>query len=457
MSIRGVVLKTAVFVLLCGGVTLAAEAYSSNPFVIKLAIPGPKDSVGGIIVADINNDGKMDYLVTVPGHLAVYGNNGKKLWIKKTDIVVGGSSESQGLPGHCGPGVAAGDVDGDGKCEVVFLTRDSVFHIVDGKTGAEKANAKPPHPEGTDFWEVAMIADFRGTGGDRDILLQTTNNRGYRMGKFLAAYAIDKLVKGDKPLWQSDKFVSCAHNSARLADINGDGRDEVLGATIFSADGKLLTRAVPGRYHMDSIFVADVQPDKPGLEVIMFEEGSNQVQVVGVAGPIWRSHFKKQEPQNAAVGRFKEGSDEIFIWCRSRYNEHQKPFVFNSAGKKVFDYKMDDVAPAGWTASGVEIIHTIDWTGKRQQLACATERHMTGDVCLFEPLTGKFVAHFKEKADRLYVADVTGDWREEIIVLNGSELHIYANKSPNPRPNRKCFWTNRNYRRLKQCYNYYSP
>mgnify|MGYP001087613391 CR=1 FL=1 len=455
MGIRGVVFGAIIVTFF--SVVFTADDAQGKPFVIKLAIPAPKDSGGGIITADINNDGNMDYLVTVPGYLAVYDNNGKKVWIKKTNIVVGGSSENQGLPGHCGPGVAAGDVDGDGKCEVVFLTRDSVVHIVDGKTGQEEANAKPPHPDGTDCWEVAMIADFRGTGGDRDILSQTTNNRGYRMGKYLAAYAIEALVKGGKPLWQSDKFVSCAHNSARLADINGDGRDEVLGATIFSAEGKLLARAIPDRYHMDSVFVADVVTHKPGLEVVMLEEGSNQVQVVGATGPIWRSHFKKQEPQNAAVGRFKEGSDEIFIWCRSRYNEHQKPFVFDSSGKKVFDYKMDDAAPAGWTASGVEIIHTIDWTGKRQQLACATERHTMGDVCLFEPLTGKFVAQFKEKADRLYVADVTGDWREEIIVLNGSELHIYANSEVNPRPNLKRLWANRNYRRLKQCYNYYSP
>lgn len=147
MSIRRVVLKATVFVLLCGGVALAAEGYKSNPFVIELAIPAPRDSGGGIITADINNDGKMDYLVTVPGHLAVYDNNGKKLWVKKTNIVVGGSSESQGLPGHCGPGVAAGDVDGDGKCEVVFLTKNSVVHIVDGATGREEGNAKPSHPE----------------------------------------------------------------------------------------------------------------------------------------------------------------------------------------------------------------------------------------------------------------------------------------------------------------------
>lgn len=277
------------------------------------------------------------------------------------------------------------------------------------------------------------------------------------MGKFLAAYSVSDLVNGGKPLWETADFVCCAHNAARLADINGDGRDEVLGATIFSADGKLLAQAVPDRYHIDSLFVADVRPDRPGLEVVLLEEGSNHVQVIGSAGPMWRTHFERQEPQNAVVGRFKKASSEVFIWCRSRYDEHQKPFVFDSSGKKVFDYRMDDVAPAGWTTKGVEVIHTIDWTGDLQQLACAKERHESGDVCIFEPLTGKFVAHFTEKADRLYVADVTGDWREEIIVLNGSELHVHQNSDPNPTPDRQRLWTERNYRRLKQCHNYYSP
>ena len=455
MSIYGAMLKTAMVLLY----VTTAQGYQNNPFVIKLDIPAPQeqDSAGGIIDGDVNNDGKMDYLVTVRGHLAVYNNSGEKLWIKKADIGVGGSSENEGLPGHHGPGVAAGDVDGDGKCEVVFITKDSVVHIVDGATGQEKNSARPPFPKEAERWEVAMIADFRGTGSDRDILLQATNKDGYRMGKFLAAYAVEHLLAGEKPLWSTDKFISCAHNSARLADINGDGRDEVIGATIFSADGKLLAQAIPERWHMDSVFVADVRADIPGLEVVLLEEGSNHVQLIGAKGPIWRSHFEKQEPQNAAVGRFKEDSNEIFIWCRSRYDEHQKPFVFDAAGRKVFNYNMDDVAPAGWTTKGVEVIHTIDWTGNRQQLACAKERHKSGDVCIFEPLTGKFVANFKEKADRLYVADVTGDWREEIIVLNGSELHIYANSNPNPRPNEKRLWADRNYRRLKQCYNYYSP
>ncbi len=55
------------------------------------------------------------------------------------------------------------------------------------------------------------------------------------------------------------------------------------------------------------------------------------------------------------------------------------------------------------------------------------------------------------------MADVTGDWREEIIVLAGSKLSIYQNTDANPRPNEKRLWSDRNYRRGKQCHNYYSP
>ena len=272
-----------------------------------------EDSAGGIIVADADNDHRMDHLITAPGHLVVFANDRGELWRKSLDIGVGGQSESQGLPGHHGPGVAAADVDGDGRTE------------------------------------------------------------------------------------------------------------------------------------------------RRGLEVVLLEEGSNHVQLLGLGGVIWRTHYLRQEPQNATLGRFKAGSDETFIWCRSRYSQHQKPFVFDSKGDLASHYEMDSVAPADWTLSGIEVIHRIDWTGAREQLGCAKERHTRGDVCVFEPLTGKFVERFKIQADRLYVADVSGDWREEILVISGDELHIYENTAGNPRPDEPRLWNDRNYGRLKQCYNYYSP
>jgi hypothetical protein len=172
---------------------------------------------------------------------------------------------------------------------------------------------------------------------------------------------------------------------------------------------------------------------------------------------IWQAHHKQQEPQNGAVGNFDAERPGLEVWCRSRYNEHQKPFVFDAQGELICDYRMDDVAPKGWTVKGVEVIHTIDWTGGPKQLAAAKERHGAGDVAVFDPIGGRFLHHFKEKADRLYVADVSGDWREELIVLNGQELHVYHNDDPNPEPDHPRLWTYNRYRRSKMTWNYYSP
>src|SRR4030042_798688 len=125
---------------------------------------------------------------------------------------------------------------------------------------------------------MAMIADFSGPGKDNDILLQATNKSGYRMGQYLAAYEIDTLIKAGEPLWTTDGFVSCAHNGARLADLDGDGKDEVLGVTVFSPAGRLITRAIEDNYHADSIFVEDIRPLLPGMEMVMLQEGANQGQ-----------------------------------------------------------------------------------------------------------------------------------------------------------------------------------
>jgi hypothetical protein len=78
-------------------------------------------------------------------------------------------------------------------------------------------------------------------------------------------------------------------------------------------------------------------------------------------------------------------------------------------------------------------------------------------VAIFDPATGEFLYRFEEKADRLYVADVSGDWREELIVLSGRELHIYHNDEPNGNPERERLWVNAHYRRSKMTWNYYSP
>jgi len=441
-----------------GAKSAAWPQYGQNPFVIRLDVPGytANDSGGSMVAADLTGDGRPDFLVTMTGCIAAYRNDGARLWIASVNLQVGGSSETSGLPGHHGPGVQAGDIDGDGKAEVLFLARDSTLHVLEGKTGRERWQAHLPAPRGAERWEHVVICNLRGKG-DRDLLLQATNAEGYRMGRYLAAYDAEGLAAGHfKPLWERDDFIACAHNGARVADLDGDGRDEVLGGNIISPEGRELVR-LPVRGHLDSIFVADVRPDLPGLEVVALEEGGGQrVFLYNSREVIWEADCRRQEPQNAAVGDFDPHRPGLEIWCRSRYDEHQKPFVFDAQGKVIAEYEMDQVAPPDWTAKGLETISTLDWTGRLPQMAVAKARHQAGDVAIFDPITGEFRRRFPEKADRLYVADVSGDSREEILVLSGSELHIYHNPDPAPSAGRR-HWSEQHYRRSKMTWNYYSP
>lgn len=429
--------------------------------VISLEINAPEETAGSMIAADLDRQWPLELLVTAPGYLGAYRVNGERLWSRRVDIRVGGQSEKQGLPGHHAPGVQATDIDGDGATEVLFLTQDNTLTVLDGATGADRWSVTIPPPQGAERWEHVAVANFRG-GGDRDLLLQATNATGYRMGRYLAAFALDALRAGRlEPLWRRDDFLACAHNGARLADLDGDGRDEVLGGTILGPTGELLFR-FPVRGHLDSIYAADVRPDLPGLEVVALEERGegeerDRVFIATATSLLVATHHQHQEPQNAAVGRFDPSRAGLQIWCRSRYDQHQKPFVFDADGNLIAAWEMDEVAPEGWTAAGVEVIWTIDWSGEQRQYAAAKERHTNGDVCIFDPMTGQFLLHLAEQAARLYVADVLGDWREELVVWNGSEVHIYENVAPNPRPEQSRLWQQAHYRRARQVWNYYSP
>ncbi|MFO7963732.1 MAG: FG-GAP-like repeat-containing protein [Desulfobacterales bacterium] len=454
-----------------------------TPIIIQTDLPAEDDGRGGIIVNDLNNDGLMDFIVSKPGIVGAYDNSGRKLWICEENIQLTSKSEDNGLPGWHAPGTQSGDIDGDGRVEMLFLTTDNRLVVLDGKNGNPKNIIQPALAPGIEKWEHFVIADFHGAGG-KDILLQATNPDGYRMGKYLRAYAFSDLINSNdpEPLWEKSDYVAAAHNGVRVADMDGDGKDEIQGGVLLDHKGREKT-TVPLKGHIDAHMVADVLPSVPGLEMVVLEESvidpppfdgsirgfytlnrlykkyiskGNRIFLVGTNGLIWKAHHNLSEPQNTAVGDFDPDRPGLEIWCRSRYDTHQKPFVFDSEGNVITSYAMDDVAPEGWTEKGVEVPTEIHWTGNHKQFVAGKERHRSGDVAIFDAMTGKFLHRFKENADRLYVADVYGDWREEILVMNKNEIHIYKNPDPNLNPDRDSLWIHSHYRRNKMTYNYYS-
>ncbi|MGF1492217.1 MAG: FG-GAP-like repeat-containing protein [Microcoleaceae cyanobacterium] len=440
--------------------TQASDAASSdfNTQIIQLDLPAVKNGLGGIIAVDVNQDQRRDFILTQEGWIGIYAHDGKKLWQKAADIQLTEKSESEGLPGLFAPGVQAADIDQDGKIELLFLDQEGTLHWLDAVSGQEEGKIRLPVPAEADKWEHLVIGNFRGQG-DRDLLLQATRSRRYRTGRHLAAYAIDDLLTESQPqpLWTRDDFKPNAHNGARLADLDGDNRDEVLGETLLSPTGETLYE-IPAEGHIDSIFAADVRPDIPGIEVVALEEnGGNRVFLANPQGLIWETHYNNQEPQNAAIGDFDPNRPGLEIWCRSRNNRNQEPFIFDAQGQLIQRYEMKQVAPRGWTRSGVEVIFPIDWTGQPQQRLAAKERHKQGDVAIFDGISGEFLQTIPGKAARLYVADVSGDWREEIIIRQGKQLRIYSNPQPNARPQQASLWKQQYYRRGKMTWNYYSP
>ena len=453
--------------LLLGGAlcaTVAAEVPSTEPHVVRLDFAVSQEGSGSVLAADVDGDSTREFVVTAPGHIGVYRLGGERVWQRAANIFFSGSRGGSLLPGLHAPGVQVADVDGDGAAELLFLDPSDTIHVLDAATGRERRTVRVAHPAGSDRWEALTVANLRGEG-DRDLVLQTTAAKRYRVAHYVAAYAVDKL--DGPPLWRNDHFGAPAHGPLRVADLDGDGRDEICGYTILAPDGRPTGWRYPpidkqhaggASFHVDSVFIVDVRPDVPGLEVVLLEEGRNYIGLANYGqGLLWWETNRRQEPQNAAVGEFDVNRPGLEIWCRSRYNTHQKPWVFDSAGKIISAYELDDVAPKDWTAEGVEEITPIHWTGEKTQLAVAKERHTRGDVCLFEPIGGRFVARFREQADRLYVADVSGDWREEIIVASGHELHVYRNPAKNPRPHQPRLWQQQNYRRSKMTWDYYSP
>lgn len=470
------------------------KEYPQNPFVIKLdKSQNDLSRRGGIIVADLNGDGFLDYLVsTKTGNygkgkatIGAYLHNGDLLWVKENiDLNINGMAETHGLPGWHGPGVSVSDIDGDRQIEVIHLGTQNEIIIRNGLDGDIKKTIKVRPPQGNSVKKIKSFLRYllRGKAerAIKSLKIPPAKWAHFQMVNLKEANDDEIILQSDpypfkqlkavslntgETLWEFNDYIGQKHGGFRAADIDNDGFDEVVGGMLLDEDGTVINpweyRQIRG--HLDSLTIADVMPNEPGLEWVVTEESHRQDDRTAVLGKekIFFYHsFEGQEPQNVAVGDFDLERPGLEIWCRSRYNTDQRPWVIDAAGNTIVTYRINDQKPDSWSDEGVEVITAINWDGSGRQLLAAKERHTKGKIAILEPLSGEFKKWWDENADRIYVADVVGDSREEIIVVNSkeNEIRIYWNNEENltadpaPQP-----WKRNEYRRQKMNYNYYSP
>ena len=277
-------------------------------------------------------------------------------------------------------------------------------------------------------------------------------------------------------MWETGESRGIEHSPLRQADLDGDGRDEVAGASIIDHDGTRMNEWDLGHVYrsMDSMVIADIVPGLP-LEVALAEQNGakSHTHVVSAERILWRAlnPWNWEDPDKLAVGDFDTERPGLEVFNRSsggdgtarrgREEPHaneEAPWVLGAKGELITKYYVNDRKPDWWTGHGLEEVCRVDWDGSGRDLIAAKERHTEGACAVVDPLSGRFIVVIPAHAARLYVADVQGDAREELVIIDAdNSVSIYWNEKASRRPEKPTPWMIQHYRRQKQNWNYYSP
>lgn len=227
-------------------------------------------------------------------------------------------------------------------------------------------------------------------------------------------------------------------HSLSTADVDGDGCQEIVyGSATIDQDGSILYSsggilpegsADPGEYaklgHGDALHVAVIDPDRDGLQIYMVHEA-------GIHGPygytlrdaatgeVLYGAFAKEDVGRGMIGKVDPGVPGLQTWCSESHLAHEPSRGLRSAKGE----RLDEMAPGTnmsikWAAdmtsqfiSGTfdEPVTIEDWKRGRLLTAEGTRSNngTKGNPCL--------------------VADLFGDWREELVVrtTDSKAIRIY--------------------------------
>lgn len=369
-----------------------------------------------------------------------------------------------------GAGNTIGDVDGDGKTnyedsEAVFNDRQYLsagpefISVYEGLTGKELARTELlPSREPLTAWGGFKEGDNRNVKRASHYLLTTAylNGttpsvvmvRGCWNAVGLAAWNFDG--KDFKHLWtlpitttnELDNLYNGGYHSIAVADIDFDGRDEILsGSMAVDDNGKFMyCTNVKGVKlgHGDAFDVAMMHPDMPGYLVWSCQENKNIPVNIGLhdarTGQVLMGFPKPKDTGRARAADIDPTNPGWEVWGSTGtplmaldgtvlakndvadganaggapVSMNMKLFWDGDLLSELFDYTEDGKTPR---------IEKWDWENKKADTiwtaeGCALNGGTKGQPCL--------------------IADIWGDWRDEILVrsADSKELRLYTTSIP---------------------------
>jgi rhamnogalacturonan endolyase len=415
---------------------------------------------GNIGVADLDGDGKLDYVIKTPNAsidpwylywsaspstytLQAYKSDGTFLW--EYDL---GWNIEQGM--WYSPYIVA-DMDGDGCAEVIVKTSPGDYRgatgrvyagpeyltVLDGKTGKERARLDWPSRDGLGYnYASRNQLCLAYLDGKTPCLIAL---RGTYTRMLAIAYQmrtgpdrLEELWRWDSR-WDRSRWGQGAH-TMHAVDLDGDGRDEVaLGSIVLDDDGSVLWETKLG--HPDHMYIGDIDPTRPGLEIVFGIETRAQKNGVCMVDArtgelIWG--LDKQTfhiHSTGMVSPIDPAHPGCLIWSGEE-NSTDDRWLRNAKGdflETPEKFPRRDLAPKSvwWDAS----LH-------RKMIA------------------GGYPVHYPsfEKADDVrfegsirLVGDLFGDWREEVVTSLDGEIRIYSTTIP-AKDRRTTFLQDPNYR-----------
>lgn len=417
------------------------------------------EKAGKIALADLNGDGTYDYIIRTPETNVDPGMPGDTTG--KTYKISAYLSDGTWLWTHdMGPGIEPGiwyspfivyDFNGDGKAEVAIKSAGADYvrnekgrvcggseylSVLDGMTGREIDRVD--WPERNDRYG--------------NLIRQNRNQMGvaYLDGKtpcILAARGTYKLMVVDawqlrdgklERLWRWDGdeenpvVRSMGAHSMVTGDVDGDGRDEILlGSCMLDGNGTLLWSS--GLGHSDKAYLCKLHPDSEGLQVFMVSEPKKTdgrgVSVVDARNGklIWGIGQTTYHVGDGMVADFDPAHPGLECFAsEDRKGGSTAKYLLTADGKTLNTTNEEVPGCRNW----------IWWDGDllRETFRGDDNRWGAGSSA-----NGKKQSIWKWQGetltegiegDILMMADMEGDWREELITALPGELRIYHTQIP---------------------------